>query len=215
MSVLASRSKTLILLSLLHITVIAASNYLVQFPFDFLGFHFTWGAISYPFIFLATDLTVRVFGAPLARRIVFVVMFPALIASYFFSVGFRNGTFTGWESLASADVFILRIVIASFTAYICGQLLDIFVFRRLVALPKWWIAPAASTILGNLVDTFVFFSVAFAASPDPYMSTHWLAIATTDYACKLVFCVLLFVPVYGVVIEWLKAHLPQTRQNPV
>jgi hypothetical protein len=46
--------------------VITSSNYLVQLPVSIFGFHTTWGAFSFPFIFLATDLTVRIFGAPLA-----------------------------------------------------------------------------------------------------------------------------------------------------
>jgi uncharacterized integral membrane protein (TIGR00697 family) len=62
--------------------VITSSNYLVQLPISIFGFHTTWGAFSFPFIFLATDLTVRIFGAPLARRIIFAVMVPALVISY-------------------------------------------------------------------------------------------------------------------------------------
>ena len=63
------RMKALFWLSLFHLLVITSSNYLVQLPVSVFGFHTTWGAFSFPFIFLATDLTVRIFGAPLARRI--------------------------------------------------------------------------------------------------------------------------------------------------
>ena len=63
--------KALVWLVFFHILIIASSNYLVQLPMNVLGFHSTWGALSFPFIFLATDLTVRIFGAMLARRIVF------------------------------------------------------------------------------------------------------------------------------------------------
>ena len=76
------RYKALFWLSLFHLLVITSSNYLVQLPVSILGFHTTWGAFSFPFIFLATDLTVRIFGAPLARRIIFAVMIPALLISY-------------------------------------------------------------------------------------------------------------------------------------
>ena len=84
----------LILLSLFHIFIITASNYFVQIPFeinlkltalgfaDDFSFHSTWGTLTFPFIFLATDLTVRVFGAKEARWIIFIVMLPALIVSY-------------------------------------------------------------------------------------------------------------------------------------
>jgi len=68
------RVKALFWLSLFHLLVITSSNYLVQLPISIFGFHTTWGAFSFPFIFLATDLTVRIFGAPLARRIIFAVI---------------------------------------------------------------------------------------------------------------------------------------------
>lgn len=77
-----------VVLSVFHLLIITSSNYLVQLPVDIFGFHTTWGAFSFPFIFLATDLTVRIFGAPLARRIILLVMLPALGVSYVVSCFF-------------------------------------------------------------------------------------------------------------------------------
>ncbi|MBR9905075.1 MAG: queuosine precursor transporter, partial [Gammaproteobacteria bacterium] len=81
-----------------HIGIIAASNYLVQLPFTLFGFHTTWGAFSFPFIFLATDLTVRLFGKGPARSIILRVMLPALLVSYVVSVVFPRGSFAGIEA---------------------------------------------------------------------------------------------------------------------
>ena len=78
----AQAKRLLLIVTAFHIIVIAASNYLVQFPFEIFGFHTTWGAFSFPFIFLATDLTVRLFGSSLARQIIFRAMLPALLISY-------------------------------------------------------------------------------------------------------------------------------------
>ena len=89
------RYKALFWLSLFHLLVITSSNYLVQLPVSIFGFHTTWGAFSFPFIFLATDLTVRIFGAPLARRIIFAVMIPALLISYVISSLFYIRVVTG------------------------------------------------------------------------------------------------------------------------
>ena len=61
---------TLIALVLFHILIIIASNYLVQLPITLFGWHTTWGAFSFPFIFLATDLTVRLLGKQAARRVI-------------------------------------------------------------------------------------------------------------------------------------------------
>lgn len=194
-------------LVVLHITVIAASNYLVQFPVTLFGYTTTWGTFSYPFVYLATDLTVRLFGTQLARRIVFCVMFPALAVSYLFSVLFQGGGFAGWGALLVPDIMALRIVLASFSAYVVGQLLDILVFRRLLRLKTWWVAPGASTVFGNLSDTLVFYVIAFAGSSNAFMASHWPEIATTDYVFKVVVCVGLFVPLYGVFLSWLQKHL--------
>lgn len=103
------RYKALFWLSLFHLLVITSSNYLVQLPVSILGFHTTWGAFSFPFIFLATDLTVRIFGAPLARRIIFAVMIPALLISYVISSLFYMGSWQGFGALAHFNLFVARI----------------------------------------------------------------------------------------------------------
>ncbi|OSI16579.1 7-cyano-7-deazaguanine/7-aminomethyl-7-deazaguanine transporter [Neisseria dumasiana] len=203
----AQLHKALIWLSLFHITIIAASNYLVQFPFEIFGFHTTWGAFTFPFIFLATDLTVRIFGRHLARKIIFWVMLPALALSYLLSVLFQDGTWTGWNALTAFNGFVGRIALASFAAYVLGQLMDIFVFNKLRKMKSWWIAPTASTFLGNALDTLVFFSIAFYASSDAFMAANWPEIAFVDYLFKLAICTLFFLPAYGVLLNILTKKL--------
>ncbi|MGL6162888.1 MAG: 7-cyano-7-deazaguanine/7-aminomethyl-7-deazaguanine transporter, partial [Aeromonas veronii] len=142
----AQYQTALVRLSLFHILIIASSNYLVQLPITVFGFHTTWGAFSFPFIFLATDLTVRIFGAGLARKIIQTVMLPALAVSYALSVLFFEGSFQGVGHLAEFNLFVARIALASFMAYLVGQFMDVVVFNRLRLLKQWWIAPAASTL---------------------------------------------------------------------
>ncbi|MCP2039924.1 putative integral membrane protein (TIGR00697 family) [Neisseria sp. HSC-16F19] len=209
----AQKTKALYWLCSFHIVVIAASNYLVQFPFTVFGIHSTWGALSFPFIFLTTDLTVRIFGAPLARKIIFWVMFPALMVSYVVSVLFSEGAWAGWNNLLAANDFVARIALASFAAYVAGQLLDIQVFDRLRRLKNWWVAPAASTVAGNALDTLIFFSMAFYASEDAFMAVHWPQIALVDYGFKIVICTLFFLPAYGVLLRYLTAKLTALPQR--
>ena len=208
----AQQRKALFWLVLFHIAVIASSNYLVQFPFTVVlpnGFevHSTWGALTFPFIFLATDLTVRIFGQRLARRIIFFVMLPALALSYALSVLFQNGAWTGWSALAVFVLPVFRIAVASFSAYAFGQLLDIFVFNKLRQLKSWWIAPTASTFVGNALDTLLFFGIAFAGSDDAFMAANWGHIAFVDYLFKLAVCCGLFVPAYRVALNFLTKKL--------
>ena len=201
------RKKALVWLSLFHLLVITSSNYLVQLPISIFGFHTTWGAFSFPFIFLATDLTVRIFGAPLARRIIFAVMVPALVISYAISALFYMGEWQGFAALGSFNLFVARIAIASFMAYALGQILDVHVFNRLRQSRHWWLAPTASTLFGNISDTVAFFFIAFWRSPDPFMAAHWGEIALVDYSFKVLISIIFFLPMYGVLLNMLLKRL--------
>lgn len=196
-----------VLLALFHIIIVASSNYLVQFPISIFGFKTTWGAFTFPFIFLATDLIVRFFGPQLGRRIIFYAMFPALAVSYLVTVGFRNGTWLGIDTLFSFDLFVARIAIASFSAYVVGQIIDIYVFNKLRQHKQWWHAPVASAIFGNLMDTVVFFFIAFYKTSDVYLSENLVEIATVDYSFKLVINALFFLPLYKVILDRLMKKL--------
>ena len=207
--------RCLLILSLFHIAIISASNYLVQIPFEFLGYHTTWGAFTFPFIFLATDLTVRIFGADAARKIIFRAMFPALLISYVVSVLFRDGYFQSATALLDFNVIVARIAFASFASYLLGQVLDISVFNRLRQLKTWWVAPACSTVFGNLIDTFCFFGLAFYDSGNAFMAANWIEIATVDAGTKVAISLLFFLPLYGVLLNKVLAlFVRETRQQP-
>lgn len=201
------RKKALIWLSLFHLLVITSSNYLVQLPISIFGFHTTWGAFSFPFIFLATDLTVRIFGAPLARRIILAVMIPALLISYGVSALFYMGEWQGFAALTSFNLFVARIAAASFMAYALGQILDVHVFNRLRQNRRWWLAPTSSTLFGNVSDTLAFFFIAFWRSPDPFMAAHWGEIAIVDYCFKVLISIVFFLPMYGMLLNMLLKKL--------
>ena len=204
----AAQRNALLALIALHIALIIASNYLVQLPILLWGWHTTWGAFSFPFLFLVTDLTVRLIGKQAARTVIARVMLPALVASYIVSVLFHDGAFTGWESLAAFNLFVFRISLGSFLAYALGQLLDVQVFDRLRRLRQWWVAPLAASVVGQAVDTLVFFSVAFWRSTDPFMATHWVEIAWVDYVIKIVVSTVVFLPLYGALLQSLLRWLP-------
>lgn len=213
----AAQRNALLALIALHIALIIASNYLVQLPILLLGWHTTWGAFSFPFLFLVTDLTVRLIGKQAARTVIARVMLPALVASYIVSVLFHDGAFTGWESLAAFNLFVFRISLGSFLAYALGQLLDVQVFDRLRRLRQWWVAPLAASVVGQAVDTLVFFSVAFWRSTDAFMASHWVEIAWVDYVIKIVVSTAVFLPLYGALLQsllrWLPGQSPQVARS--
>lgn len=195
------------LLASFHILIVASSNYLVQFPITVFGYKATWGAFTFPFIFLATDLTVRLFGAKMGRRIIFYAMGPALLVSYLITVGFRHGNWLGMERLFEFNLFVFRIALASFSAYVIGQILDIFVFNKLRQHKQWWHAPLASAILGNLIDTATFFFIAFYKTSDTYLAENLVEIAMVDYIFKISINALFFLPLYKLMLDWITRRL--------
>ncbi|MCY1292317.1 Queuosine precursor transporter [compost metagenome] len=151
----------------------------------------------------------RLLGKGPARQVIARVMLPALAVSYVVSVLFQEGAFRGAGALLEFNTFVARISLASFLAYVLGQVLDIQVFDRLRKLSRWWIAPVLSTIAGNLLDTFAFFSIAFWRSGNAFMAQHWVEIATVDYGVKLAVSLILFVPLYGVLLNAILRRLTQ------
>ncbi|MFA5668663.1 MAG: 7-cyano-7-deazaguanine/7-aminomethyl-7-deazaguanine transporter [Balneolaceae bacterium] len=195
--------KLALYLASFHVLIVASSNYLVQFPIVVFGFKATWGAFTFPFIFLATDLIVRLFGAKMGRQIIYYAMLPALVISYAVTAGFKGGVWLGAERLYTFDLFVFRIAIASFSAYVLGQIMDVFVFNKLRKHNSWWYAPLASAVFGNLIDTFVFFYIAFYKTSDTYLANNLLEIATVDYIFKVLVNSIFFLPMYKILLDWI------------
>ena len=82
--------------------VVVISNYLVQFPVQYLGLNeiLTYGAFSYPITFLITDLANRAYGKFIARRIVYIGFFIGVLLTLIVSTNF-------------SDIISVRIAIGS------------------------------------------------------------------------------------------------------
>ena len=135
--------------------VVVASNILVQFLI--LDGLLTWGAFTYPFAFLVTDLMNRVYGPADARRVVYFGFVTGAVCSLIGSQIMLEGDGYTYPAVA------FRIAVGSGIAFLVAQLVDVFVFDRLRA-GIWWRAPLASTIVGSVLDTALFFTIAFSAS---------------------------------------------------
>lgn len=190
------RKQNVALIIFAHIVIICSSNILVQHPIVIFGWHTTLGAFSYPLIFIFTDLTTRIAGAALARKVIYLAMLPGLLGSFLITNWFEYG------HLWVQNTFAIRIALASFTAYVTGQLIDILFFRKLQKQSRWWVAPTIANVFGNLLDTYSFFFIAFYHSSNLFLSTHWLEIASVDLAFKLVISLFSFVPLYGLIMAW-------------
>ncbi|WP_062204099.1 queuosine precursor transporter [Aureimonas sp. AU12] len=195
--------------------IVLASNVLVQFPVQghlgslALGDVLTWGAFTYPFAFLVTDLNNRLFGPRIARRVVYLGFALAIASSIIVPPLLFH---FGLLEFATAGDRLARIAMASGCAFLAAQLLDIAVFNRLRQ-RSWWKAPAASSVAGSVLDTTVFFSVAFApafvilGANDEFAlqaaplfgvlateAPRWISWALGDFTVKLLIAVFGLVP---------------------
>jgi uncharacterized integral membrane protein (TIGR00697 family) len=203
--------------------VVVASNILVQFPMQgtvaglSLADILTWGAFTYPFSFLVTDLANRRYGPAVARRIVFVGFMTAIVCSIVVPPFlFRHGLI---EFETAADRLV-RIAAASGIAFLTAQLLDVTVFNRLRR-QSWWRAPIVGTLTGSVFDTMVFFTIAFSgafafAGPNdafaletaplmgvfPVEAMRWLSWAVGDLSVKLIIAVFALIPYRLIVLRW-------------
>ncbi|MGU9951906.1 MAG: queuosine precursor transporter [Gammaproteobacteria bacterium WSBS_2016_MAG_OTU1] len=155
--------------------VLALSNYLVLFP---LGDWLTYAAFSYPFAFLITDCVNRFAGAACARRVVFVGFAIGVPLSFVFNYIAADLTAQG----------AMRIAAASGAAFACAQLMDVAIFNRLRN-NAWWLPPLASSAPASIVDTFLFFALAFIATDVP-----WVQLAAGDLAVKAFMLAVLLPP---------------------
>ena len=170
-------NKMVLLLSATMGVVVLTSNYLVQFPFKYYGLSeiLTYGAFTYPIAFLITDLANRSFGKGIAKKIVYLGFFIGISFTLFFSTNF-------------SDLISIRIAVGSGTAFIVSQRIDVYVFDKLRN-KLWFIPPLASSINGSIIDTFLFFSIAFYGTGIP-----WFTLAIGDLAVKLLVALLMLIP---------------------
>tara|TARA_B100000941_G_scaffold236827_1_gene179777 strand:- start:529 stop:1113 length:585 start_codon:yes stop_codon:yes gene_type:complete len=174
---ITKENRLFFLLSFLMGFIVILSNYLVQFPIKFYDLQnlLTYGAFSYPITFLITDLSNRAFGKWKARQVVLVGFFIGIILTLFISTNFN-------------DVISIRIAIGSATAFIVAQNLDINIFDKLRR-RSWYVAPLTSSIIGSILDTFIFFSIAFYNTDVP-----WVTLSLGDLFVKLLVALTMLIP---------------------
>jgi len=158
-------------------TVVAISNYLVQFPVNYFNLQdfLTYGAFSYPIAFLINDLTNKIYGKEFAKKVVYVGFIFGVTLTFYFS--------TNYEDLIS-----IRIAIGSGVAFLIAHLVDVNIFD-LLRKRKWFVAPLTSSIVGSVIDTFLFFSIAFYST-----GISWVTLAIGDLLVKLFVSLIMLIP---------------------
>ena len=175
--------RSLVLPTLAMVVGVVASNILVHFQInDWL----TWGAFTFPFAFLVTDLSNRAFGPAKAARVVLVG----------FVVGIAmSAVFSDWVPFEAPNILsqvAILTAVASGSAFLAGQLLDIAIFQRLRR-KAWWMAPLVSSAFASALDTLVFFYLLFAVF-FPEWGLNWFQLGVGDYGVKALMALSLLAP---------------------
>ena len=169
--------KLFLILSIVMGVVVISSNYLVQFPVNFFNLEsiLTYGAFSYPVAFLITDLANRAYGKIVARKIVLIGFVIGISLTLFVSTNFD-------------DIISVRIAIGSGLAFFIAQNIDVNIFDFLRK-KTWYVAPLSSSLTGSVIDTFLFFSIAFYGTSVP-----WITLALGDLLVKFIVAIALLIP---------------------
>ena len=157
--------------------VVSFSNYLVQFPVKYFELEnlLTYGAFSYPIAFLITDLSNRRYGKIKARKIVYLGFALGIFITLYFSTNFL-------------DLISVRIAIGSGFAFLVAQLIDVNIFDRLRK-KIWFAAPLTSSLIGSIIDTFLFFSISFYGT-----GINWVSLSFGDLFVKIFVALLMLIP---------------------
>jgi len=177
-----------------------------------MSFNLTAGAILWPFVFITTDLINEYFGKPGVKRISYLTA--CLIAYAFLAIYLTM-------HLAPADFWLdannrdaegnylnihhafnkvygqgLRIIIASLTAFLIGQLVDVYAFQKLrhvTGSKKLWLRATGSTLISQLFDSFIVLFIAFYGT---FTNAQIVAIGITNYIYKFSVAILLTPLIY-------------------
>ncbi|RZO47837.1 MAG: VUT family protein [Candidatus Pelagibacterales bacterium] len=170
-------NRVFFILALLMALIVVLSNYLVQFPINYLGLEnlLTYGALSYPVAFLITDLSNRKYGKNTAKKIVYLGFVLGVFITLYFSTNY-------------SDLISIRIAIASGTAFIFAQLADVNIFDKL-RYKIWFAAPLVSSFIGSIIDTFLFFSISFYGT-----EINWVTLSLGDLFVKILVALVMLIP---------------------
>ena len=170
-------NKIFFILAFLMALVVASSNYLVQFPVKYIGLEnlLTYGAFTYPIAFLITDLSNRRYGKNIAKKIVYLGFALGVFLTFYFSTNY-------------SDIISIRIAFGSGIAFIVSQLVDVNIFDRLRK-KIWFAAPLVSSLIGSIIDTFLFFSISFYGT-----GINWITLSFGDLFVKVSVSLIMLIP---------------------
>lgn len=191
------------------------------FGVEGLGFNLTAGVVLWPVVFVMTDIINEYYGPKLVRFISYLTVFVISVAFVFVWLAillppnewwqFESGMLGQGEGIKDMNLAFrnvmgagLWIIIGSLVAFLIGQIVDVMTFHKIKSVTgenKLWLRATGSTLVSQLIDSFVVLFIAF------YIGADWefarvLAIGTVNYVYKFVVALaltpLLYLVHYGI-----------------
>jgi len=180
-----------------------------------LSFNMSAGVVTWPVIFIMTDIINEYFGV---KQVRFLSILTSILISYAFIV------IWGAMSLPASDFWVhqningqdlnmnnafsgifgqgMWIIVGSIVAFLVGQIADVVIFHRIKKITgekALWLRSTGSTLVSQLIDSFVVIFIAFYLNPQYHWSWQMVAaIGLVNYTYKFVVAILMTPILYGV-----------------
>ncbi len=173
---------------------------------------FTAGVLLWPVVFVMTDVINEYYGKRGVKLLsyltaglisyAFLMVFLSIRlapADWWVGIGADNGVPD--MQLAFANVFGQSnwIIVGSLVAFLLGQIIDAMVFHRVRVVAgenKIWLRATISTMVSQLIDSFVVLYIAFVIGPQQWPMSRFLAVGTVNYGYKVLMAILLIPMLY-------------------
>jgi uncharacterized integral membrane protein (TIGR00697 family) len=215
---LQRRDRVYVLLTALFVAALIAGDFIGGKFFSFAGYTLSAGIIPFPLTFVLTDVVNEFYGKAGAKRLTYVGLAAAVFVWGVINLALALPTVK--DSPISDQVFrsafgtSARLYLASLSAYVIGQLLDISIFgilRRATGHRRLWLRSTGSTVLSQAIDSLsVSFVFLVGARPLSFIVTN----AANNYVGKLVMAVLLTPLIYAGHAA-IHRYLGRPEQQPV
>lgn len=192
-----------------------------------LSFNMSAGVLTWPFVFIMTDIINEYFGI---RSVRFLSVLASILIGYAFlmvgmAIGLQPADFWTVQQIGSQPVPLdaaftamfgqgMWIIIGSITAFLVGQIVDVLIFQRIkkaTGEKALWLRATGSTVVSQLIDSFIVIFIAFYLNPQYNWSWQMVAaIGLVNYSYKFLVA-LLMTPilylVHGIIDRYLGTEL--------
>ena len=186
------------------------------------GYTFSIGILPWPVVFISTDLIDEYFGHKGVRRLTWIT---ALLICYAFLILFVGVkipavSFSPVSNAQFSAVFgqSMWIIIGSIIAFVLSQLLDVYLFsqfKKRTGGKYIWLRATGSTLISQLIDTFVVLGIAFYL-PGKITGDQYVSMGTTGYSAKLIIALALTPFIYlghAIIGKYLRGDAELLNEN--